>query len=298
MGIFKWIGGVLGFMLAPPLGAFAGYFIGSLIDSLSENDGSGYEEGPAGTYGNSTRRSHEEGQRNSFLFSLLVLASYIIRADNKVMHSEMEYVRNFLRSNFGEAAAQQGNEIILRLLEEQKRINASNPYAYRNQIRQVCAQIAANLNYSERLQLLSFLVEIAKADGHVSQEELNALYEVAQYMGMSASEVDSMLHMGGGSYGGGRSGGGRSGGGRSGGGSLQGAWHLPQRHRRGSEESLPQARPRASSRPSVGTGRGCAQGSREEVQGDQCRKREDLQGPRAINLSPPHPSSPPPGARG
>ena len=212
MGIFKWIGGVLGFMLAPPLGAFAGYFIGSLIDSLSENDGSGYEEGPAGTYGNSTRRSHEEGQRNSFLFSLLVLASYIIRADNKVMHSEMEYVRNFLRSNFGEAAAQQGNEIILRLLEEQKRINASNPYAYRNQIRQVCAQIAANLNYSERLQLLSFLVEIAKADGHVSQEELNALYEVAQYMGMSASEVDSMLHMGGGSYGGGRSGG-RSGGG-------------------------------------------------------------------------------------
>ena len=167
MGIFKWIGGVLGFMLAPPLGAFAGYFIGSLIDSLSENDGSGYEEGPAGTYGNSTRRSHEEGQRNSFLFSLLVLASYIIRADNKVMHSEMEYVRNFLRSNFGEAAAQQGNEIILRLLE----------------------------------------------DGHVSQEELNALYEVAQYMGMSASEVDSMLHMGGGSYGGGRSGGGRSGGG-------------------------------------------------------------------------------------
>ena len=213
MGIFKWIGGVLGFMLAPPLGAFAGYFIGSLIDSLSENDGSGYEEGPAGTYGNSTRRSHEEGQRNSFLFSLLVLASYIIRADNKVMHSEMEYVRNFLRSNFGEAAAQQGNEIILRLLEEQKRINASNPYAYRNQIRQVCAQIAANLNYSERLQLLSFLVEIAKADGHVSQEELNALYEVAQYMGMSASEVDSMLHMGGGSYGDGRSGGGRSGGG-------------------------------------------------------------------------------------
>lgn len=212
MGIFKWIGGVLGFMLAPPLGAFAGYFIGSLIDSLSENDGSGYEEGPAGTYGNSTRRSHEEGQRNSFLFSLLVLASYIIRADNKVMHSEMEYVRNFLRSNFGEAAAQQGNEIILRLLKEQKRINASNPYAYRNQIRQVCAQIAANLNYSERLQLLSFLVEIAKADGHVSQEELNALYEVAQYMGMSASEVDSMLHMGGGSYGGGRSGGGRSGG--------------------------------------------------------------------------------------
>lgn len=217
MGIFKWIGGVLGFMLAPPLGAFAGYFIGSLIDSFSENEGSSYGEGPSGTYGHSTGQSREEGQRNSFLFSLLVLASYIIRADGKVMHSEMEYVRNFLRSNFGEAAAQQGNEIMLRLLEEQKRMNANNPYAYRNQIRQVCAQIASNLNYSERLQLLAFLVEISKADGKVSSEERNALYEVAQYMGLSASEVDSMLHMGGG-----RS----SGGSGNGGGTLEDAYKV------------------------------------------------------------------------
>ena len=193
MGIFKWIGGALGFMVAGPLGAFAGYFIGSIIDSNDNDDYAGYD---GGTYGDSTSQDNygrqSQGQRNSFLFSLLVLVSYIIKSDGKVMHSEMEYVRAFLRNNFGESAAQQGNDILLRLFEEQKK---TNPYLYRNKIRQVCAQIAANLNYSERLQLLSFLVELAKSDGSLPQEELNALYELAQYMGMQASDVESMLNL-------------------------------------------------------------------------------------------------------
>jgi DnaJ like chaperone protein len=187
-------------MIAPPLGAFAGYFIGSLIDSLGENN-SGYDNSSYGGtgYGDTgyggggySRSQREEGQRNSFMFSLLVLSSYIIKADGKVMHSEMEYVRQFLRTNFGEGAAQQGNEILKRLFEEQKNTTSA---LYRNQIRQVCAQIAANMTYSERLQLLAFLVEIAKADGSLPTSELNALYEVAQYLGMSASDVDSMLHL-------------------------------------------------------------------------------------------------------
>lgn len=195
MGFFKWIGGALGFMTVGPLGAFAGYFIGNIIDQLFDE---GSTDGSSGSYGNESAQA--QGQHNSFLFSLLVLASYIIKSDGRVMHSEMEYVRAFLRSNFGDAAAQQGNDILMRLFEEQK---GANPYLYRNKIRQVCAQIAANLNYSERLQLLSFLVEIAKADGSLPKEELNALYEVAQYMGMQASDVESMLHLDSGSNAGG-----------------------------------------------------------------------------------------------
>ena len=58
-------------------------------------------------------------------------------------------------------------------------------------------QIAANLTYEERLQLLVFLVEIAKSDGHVCNEEIEALKEVAMYMGLSVKEVESMLNLGG-----------------------------------------------------------------------------------------------------
>ena len=194
MGIFKWIGGALGFMVAPPLGIFLGYFIGSLIDGIFDSDDGGtyYQESDGSQAGGYSSSRYDSGRRNSFLFSMLVLASYIIRADGKVMHSEMEYVRQFLRVNFGESAVQHGNDIILRLLEEQKK---TTRYVYQQRIREVCQQIAASLNYSERLQLLNFLVDLAKADGSVPPSELNALYEIAQYLGMSRSDVDMMLNL-------------------------------------------------------------------------------------------------------
>ena len=121
MGLGKWIGGFLGWMVGGPLGALAGYFIGSLFEDSSfsiESDGGGYQTGEY------TREQTYQGQRNSFFFSMMVLASYIIRADGRVMHSEMEFVRNFLRVNFGESAVTQGEQILLKMFEQQKQMNA------------------------------------------------------------------------------------------------------------------------------------------------------------------------------
>ena len=72
MGFGKWIGGIVGFMAAGPLGALAGYAIGSMFEGKEEENYScgGYGGGYAG-------RSYQDpayGQRNSFLFSLLVMA--------------------------------------------------------------------------------------------------------------------------------------------------------------------------------------------------------------------------------
>lgn len=68
------------------------------------------------------------------LFSLLVLSSYIINADGKIMHSEMELVRRFLRQNFGEAAKQQGEEILLKLFEQQKQMSQQLPFGDTGQL--------------------------------------------------------------------------------------------------------------------------------------------------------------------
>lgn len=186
MKLGKWIGGIMGFMAMGPLGALAGYAIGSLFDKAAyapENMDAGNE-----TY---------TGQRNSFLFSLLVMASYIIRADGKIMHSEMEFVRRFLRTNFGEDAVAEGEQILLNLFEQRKRMEATNPYAFQNTIRECGAQIAANMSYEERLQLLSFLAQIARSDGNVCAAEIDALKEVAQSMQLSAKEIESMLNLSG-----------------------------------------------------------------------------------------------------
>lgn len=191
MGLGKWIGGVAGFIAFGPLGALAGYALGSLFESAADvgkgESGSARSEATGGA----------EGQRNSFMFSLLVMASYIIKADGKVMHSEMEYVRQFLRTNFGEAAMEQGNQILLRLFEQRKRMDIANPMAFKNTIRECGEQIRFYMNYEQRLQLLGFLASIAKSDGNVCKEEIEALKEVALAMGLSASEVDSMLSLGG-----------------------------------------------------------------------------------------------------
>lgn len=186
------------------LGALAGVALGALFDYGLKAVNTGEDRRTSGFMGGddaweqARQRQYYEGQRNSFLFSLLVLASYIIRADGKVMHSEMEFVRRFLRMNFGEAAVEQGNGILLRLFDEQKRMDASRHGAFRETIRQSCAQIAANLDYSQRLQLLNFLVMLAQADGSVPGSEVDALRDVARGMGMADSDLDSMLKLSGG----------------------------------------------------------------------------------------------------
>lgn len=186
MGYSKWIGGIFGFMAGGPLGALAGFAIGAMFDGASSD---------SPQQQSTTNQAY--GQRNSFLFSMLVMASYVIKADGKIMHSEMEFVRRFLRNAFGETAAIEGNQILLNLFEQRKQMDARNPSAFRDTIYDCGQQIKANLSYEERLQLLNFLTLIARSDGNVCKEEIAALKEIATSMGLSAQEVDSMLNLGG-----------------------------------------------------------------------------------------------------
>lgn len=183
MSIGKWIGGILGFVAFGPLGALAGVILGSLYEDK--------EDEPQGRAYADPRR----GERNSFLFSMLVMASYIIRADGKIMHSEMEYVRQFLRRNFGDVAVEEGQQILLRLFEQAKRMDQEYPWGFRQTIQDCGRQMAQSLRYEERLQLLAFLSEIAKSDGHVCEAEIQALKEVAALIGLSEQEVESMLNL-------------------------------------------------------------------------------------------------------
>ena len=212
MAAGKWIGGFLGFITAGPLGALAGFALGSLFDrGMDEVNKPGNGGGDRNEYSNAYEaysgygRSQQgyqqqgygqqhayEGQRNSFMFSLLVLSSYIIAVDGKIMHSEMELVRRFLLQNFGESAKKQGEEILLKLFEQQKRMGMQQ---YRSVIHDSCHQIRANMMYEQRLQLLNFLVMIAQADNVVSPEEVQALKEIAIHMGLEPSDVDQMLGM-------------------------------------------------------------------------------------------------------
>lgn len=204
MAYAKWIGASIGALSGGVLGMLAGYAIGSLIDNAisHKNDTErGYTYTGRNTNTDSTRsafndqRRNEEEARNGFLFSLMVLSAHIIKADGKVMHSEMETVRSFLRNNFGEVAVQQGNDILLRLFEYRKQTGDA---LWDSQLRKACYEMRSNMPEEHRLQLLAFLAEIAKADGHVDRSEYFALRDVTIFLGFYDDKIiDRLLSLGG-----------------------------------------------------------------------------------------------------
>ena len=144
--------------------------------------GAGYNQGNYGQRGTGGRYSQTE-QRNSFFVSLLVLSSAVIKADGRVHPSELQTVREFMRRNFGEAAAAQAMQILDRLNGQQVNIYT------------VGDQIAANMNYSQRLQLFHFLVGIATSDGEFSKSEKDTLEAVAAVIRLTSTDASSVIAM-------------------------------------------------------------------------------------------------------
>lgn len=190
MGIIGFFGGAIGWMVGGPLGALLGYVLGSLFDAASDERAVGREsdntvnEDYGGARYARANGTQEDAMRDNFIFSLLVFTSCVIKADGKIMHSEMEYVRRFFRQAFGEVAAQQANDILLKLFKQDVDIAGCG------------RQIADHMDYAQRLQLLDFLVGIAKADGRVTSDEVDMLRRIAGAMLLDQNEVDALLNLG------------------------------------------------------------------------------------------------------
>ncbi len=171
MGNFgKWIGGGLGWAVGGPIGALLGFAIGSVVDGATVVTGE-------------KRGRQVSTTSGGYLMSLLVLIAATMKVDGKVMRSELDYVRNFLRSNFGEEAAAEAVVMLRDLL------NQNIPVA------DVCRQISTHMNYSARLQLLHFLYGIAQADTTVNAEEQKLIGFMASQMGISDHDQASIKAM-------------------------------------------------------------------------------------------------------
>ena len=185
MGKAKWIAGFLGWVAFGPIGALLGFLTGSFIDVQIDvaKRVSGSGGNTTGT-GNGPRTGDSPNeQRNSFMVSLLVLSSAVIKADGQVRQAELDQVRAFIRQNFGEAAVPQAMQILDGLNRQQVNIY------------EVGAQIAGYMNYSQRLQLFHYLVQVAAADGEVSRSEKDVLESVASAIRLSSSDASSVIAM-------------------------------------------------------------------------------------------------------
>lgn len=169
MGYGKWITGALGWALGGPIGGIIGFAVASIF------------EGKEGSVISSGYTPVE--QRNSFLVSLLVLSSAVMKADNRVMKSELDYVKRFISENFGIDAATESSLLLKDFLKQEVDIDA------------VCAQVKRNVNAPTRLQLLHFLTGIAQADGMVSSDELTVLRRIAAALAIPLQDSESIFAM-------------------------------------------------------------------------------------------------------
>ena len=165
MGLGKWIAGALGWALLGPIGGILGYYFASRVEKAAEaND----------------ELQRIQGQRNSFLMSLLVLSAAVIKADGKTTSQELSTLRSFFARNFGPQAGNEAEEIVKDLLTKD-----FNLY-------EVCTQVRSCMDYSQRLQLYHYLVGLGACDG-LHQREIDILETIATYIGLSKSEVDSIF---------------------------------------------------------------------------------------------------------
>ena len=167
MGKFaKWIGGGLGWAFFGPVGGLFGFFLGSVVDSVETKQITSGKTTPG-----------------DYAMSLLVLVAAMLKADGKIMKSELDYVKRFLVQSFGVDGAQEALTMLKDLLKQEIPIE------------DVCRQIASNVDYSSRLQLLHFMFGLAYADGHFDPAEGQLIDNMALHLGITTKDLDSIRSM-------------------------------------------------------------------------------------------------------
>jgi DnaJ like chaperone protein len=107
----------------------------------------------------------------------------MMKADGKVVKSELDYVKQFFVRQFGQSTAREALIMLKDIL--QKEIP----------VRDVCTQISRNMDYSSRLQLLHLLFNISLADGAVSSLEIDTIEKMSGYLGITSSDFVSIRNM-------------------------------------------------------------------------------------------------------
>jgi DnaJ like chaperone protein len=168
----KWIGGGLGFTVGGPIGALLGFAIGSVIDkTLDVKVDTGQTRG------------QYQSTPNDFGASLLVLVAAVMKADGKVLKSELEFVRRFFNKQFGSEKTKQHMLVLRELLKKDI------------PLQDVCLQIKTYTMYPARLQLMHLLFGVAAVDDHVDDSEIRVIEQIASYLGIRQADYASIKAM-------------------------------------------------------------------------------------------------------
>ena len=162
----KLLWGGLGWAIAGPIGAILGYTYASM------KEGQSYIQSPK------SRTKHGD-----FIMSVLVLFAKVMKADGKLLKPELDYVKQFLKRQFG---IQQTKDLMLvfkDILEQEY------------PLKDVCRQIQRSMDHPSRLELIHILYGLSQSDGHVHPSEIRIIQTIANYLNISNNDYASIKAM-------------------------------------------------------------------------------------------------------
>ncbi len=172
MKFFRWIGLFIGWITSGFFGGVIGFFLGSFIDSLISGGKTQAYNAPQGA-----------PHLNPFTTNLTLLVSAVLKADGKVMQSELEFVKSFYLRNFGADITREAMLFLRDALQKEIPLYS------------VCMNVRTQFNPAANLELLHLLFGIAAADGNISASELSIIEQIAGYLNISAGDFNSVKAM-------------------------------------------------------------------------------------------------------
>tara|TARA_B110000444_G_C18772281_1_gene563183 strand:- start:102 stop:881 length:780 start_codon:yes stop_codon:yes gene_type:complete len=183
IGIGGLVGGALGFFATRSLfGAFLGYFIGSSFDKFSSNNSrsSSSYNFRGSSYSNDASYYSTRITQNDFATALLVLSGAVMKADGKILKSELDYVKDFFRQQFSP-------QLSAKYISDFKDILKKNFVLI-----EICNTINNSMPLRQRSLLIQYLFGIAQADGNVSDSEMKVIQKIASYFRISKIEFEQI----------------------------------------------------------------------------------------------------------
>ena len=168
----KILWGGLGWVLGGPIGAIVGYSLAGITGQSMNSYGSSYQ-----------RRQYPQTQPGDFIVCLLVLFGAVMKADNKMLKSELNFVKNFLSKQFSQ------NEVINFMILFKDIIKQDYP------LRDVCKQIVRSMDHPSRLELVHILFGLSNSDGQIDTSEINLLGTISGYLNINKNDFNSIKAM-------------------------------------------------------------------------------------------------------
>lgn len=163
--------GGLGWVLGGPIGAIIGYSLGSMKGQSNYSN----------NYFDS--KSYPSTQPGDFMVSLLVLFGAVMKADRKMLKSELDFVKTFLAKEFNSKQVQDFMALFRDILKQDY------------PIRDVCKQITKSMDHPSRLELIHILFGLSLSDGNIHPNEEKLIHTISNYLNINKNDFSSIRAM-------------------------------------------------------------------------------------------------------